>query len=221
MKCGIYQITCTENELIYIGSSKHIEKRWTEHKWALNNNTHVNMFLQADWNEYGEDSFIFEVIEECNEDDRYTIEQKYLDELKPYYRNGRGYNISENSERQNNTNLRIFKEKFRRPNPFYQMSDGKVKQMLKEIDDFGEYKYRDYFGRKIDTNARHEWFEIEDNYSYVEYRGMFGQYHVRKIDNDMVDNMSRDELEDYVYALDTYNQIASYMREFGDPDDWD
>lgn len=107
-KCGVYKITCLENNMFYIGSSKHIEKRWKEHKKDLNLNHHANMFLQEDWNKYGEISFKFEILEETSEEERYNVEQKYLDELKPFYRIGNGYNICEKSTDRNPITLRIF-----------------------------------------------------------------------------------------------------------------
>lgn len=43
---GVYQITNTENDLIYISSSKDIYKRWSAHIKELNKGTHINRFLQ-------------------------------------------------------------------------------------------------------------------------------------------------------------------------------
>ena len=93
MVCGIYKITCTINNRIYIGSSMNIQQRWTTHKRELNNNEHDNMFLQRDWNRYGEENFTFEILEECEFGTQYTVEQKYLNELKPFFKDGTGYNI--------------------------------------------------------------------------------------------------------------------------------
>ena len=108
-KCGVYQITNNENLKIYIGSSKQIEKRWKAHIRELNNNKHSNKFLQEDWNKYGEKSFKFEILEETDEDLRWNVEQEYLEDLIPFYRNGNGYNINEHSEYRNSTSLRLHK----------------------------------------------------------------------------------------------------------------
>lgn len=109
--CGIYKITCLKNNKIYIGSSKTMLIRWRNHIKLLNSGKHTNMFLQEDWDECGKDHFIFEVLEMCAESDRYNIEQKYLDKLFPFYRNGTGYNIAEKSTSRNETNVRLFKPK--------------------------------------------------------------------------------------------------------------
>ena len=65
------------------------------------------MFLQKEWNEFGEFAFDFKILEETSLDDRYDIEQSYLKTLMPFYRLGNGYNISENSQNRNSPTIRI------------------------------------------------------------------------------------------------------------------
>ena len=64
MKAGVYKITCLVNNMVYVGGSTHVKQRWYGHKSMLRHNKHTNPILQDDWNEFGEDSFVFEVIEE-------------------------------------------------------------------------------------------------------------------------------------------------------------
>ena len=59
----IYQITNMENGKYYIGSAESFEKRMWQHKSDLRRNVHKNPRLQAAWNKYGADAFVFEVIE--------------------------------------------------------------------------------------------------------------------------------------------------------------
>ena len=87
---GVYQIKNTINNKIYIGSSKDIERRWKEHKKQLNKENHHSYKLQRDWTEFGEDKFIFEIIDKVNEDQLKEYEQYWLDTLIPYKI---GYNI--------------------------------------------------------------------------------------------------------------------------------
>lgn len=110
-RCGVYQITNIKNNKIYIGSSKNILQRWKNHIRELDKNIHKNMFLQADWNDFGKDNFVFEILEECSIDNQYNTEQKYLDMLFPFYRNGAGYNISEKSTQRNETSVILFNPK--------------------------------------------------------------------------------------------------------------
>lgn len=63
MNSGIYKITNTYSGKIYIGSSRNVFKRMTEHKSLLRRGAHVNKELQKDWNNYGESVFDFSVAE--------------------------------------------------------------------------------------------------------------------------------------------------------------
>ena len=81
---GVYRIKNLINGKCYYGSSKNIEKRWSRHKRELNNNTHINCILQRAWDKYGENNFIFEIIEVCAINVLLETEQKYLD-LQPDY----------------------------------------------------------------------------------------------------------------------------------------
>lgn len=76
--CGIYKIENTVNHMIYIGQSIDILKRWIEHKYELNKGIHVNKHLQRAWNKYGQDVFIFSIVELCNEQDLNDLEIKYI-----------------------------------------------------------------------------------------------------------------------------------------------
>ena len=96
MKCGIYKIINKINNKYYIGSSNNIcegsGNRWWRHIYQLNKNKHKNLHLQNAWNKYGPNSFMFEIIEECTEDQLLTKEQFYLNlcKLNPKL----NYNIS-------------------------------------------------------------------------------------------------------------------------------
>lgn len=98
MKKGIYKIKCLENNKIYIGSSKNIEKRINTHIKRLRKNTHINEFLQNSWNKYGEISFSFEIIEECSEDSLIEREQFWMDSTK-CYNNEFGFNACNKADR--------------------------------------------------------------------------------------------------------------------------
>ena len=98
MKSGVYKITNLVNGKFYIGSSKDIDWRWYCHKHYLKSGKHDNPKLQHSWNKHGENTFIFDIIEEVN-DEKLLLEreQYYLDLLKPYERKI-GYNICPKAE---------------------------------------------------------------------------------------------------------------------------
>lgn len=88
---GIYKITNTVNGKYYIGStSENFLKRWNHHINSLRRNSHKNEHLQHAFNKYGEDSFVFEVVETCNKDMCLLREQIYLDSCN----SNNSYNIN-------------------------------------------------------------------------------------------------------------------------------
>jgi len=87
MISGIYKIKNIVDEKYYIGSSKNINRRWDKHRWRLRSNKHENIILQRAWNKYGEENFIFEIVEECETYMLLELEQKYLN-LDPQYNIG-------------------------------------------------------------------------------------------------------------------------------------
>jgi group I intron endonuclease len=96
---GVYRIKNKINKKCYYGSSKNIEKRWKTHLNQLKNKKHVNSILQRAWNKYGEDNFIFEVVEECEIENLFFVEQKYIDTCGGYnigIKASGGDNISKN-----------------------------------------------------------------------------------------------------------------------------
>ena len=86
MTSGIYKITCTENQKIYIGSASNIDRRFKTHKGTLKNSKHKNPHLQSAYSKYGEDSFVYEIIEYCPESDLRSREQYWLDFTRCYDR---------------------------------------------------------------------------------------------------------------------------------------
>lgn len=75
----IYQITNMANGKYYIGSAESFARREWQHKYDLKKGTHKNPRLQAAWNKYGPDVFVFEVLEEvANGVSPLQIEDTYL-----------------------------------------------------------------------------------------------------------------------------------------------
>jgi group I intron endonuclease len=62
---GVYQILCSENNSIYIGSSSNIKARWAAHRSKLKRQIH-NPKMNNCFNKYGMDSFVFSIIENCD-----------------------------------------------------------------------------------------------------------------------------------------------------------
>lgn len=88
--CGIYKITNIVNGKVYIGQSINIKARWKDHINTLNRKVSHSILLQRAWDKYKEDSFTFEILELCSEDELDEVEMKYI-ELYDACNNG--YNI--------------------------------------------------------------------------------------------------------------------------------
>lgn len=78
---GIYTIYCPSSEKAYIGQSKLIKKRWSDHLYLLKANKHTNIHLQRTYNKYGKDSLLFIVLENgtSNLDDKEAYFLSILD----------------------------------------------------------------------------------------------------------------------------------------------
>lgn len=93
---GIYRITCTSTEKIYIGSAINLRNRWQDHRKCLRRNNHINKKLQNAWNKYGEKSFAIDVLELIPLPELLIIREQYwFDTLKPFGSNG--FNIAINA----------------------------------------------------------------------------------------------------------------------------
>lgn len=90
----IYKITNTKNNKCYIGQSIQTNNvRLNNHRYSLRANKHSNAHLQAAWNSYGEESFIFEKIAFASSvDELDNLEVQLIEEHKSANRN-LGYNI--------------------------------------------------------------------------------------------------------------------------------
>jgi group I intron endonuclease len=68
MARGIYKIINVVNNKFYVGSAVDLKRRKSRHFSELRNNKHNNRHLQAAWVKYGEQVFVFVVVEELADD---------------------------------------------------------------------------------------------------------------------------------------------------------
>ena len=96
---GIFQVRNTVNGKILLGSSLNLEGPLNSHKFMLTIGKHRNEVLQKDWDEFGEDKFVFETLEVVKvnddpdfnlEDELTLLEQIWIEKLQPF--SGQGYN---------------------------------------------------------------------------------------------------------------------------------
>lgn len=95
--CGIYCIENILNNKRYIGLSRDIKRRWSEHKAELNSHTHRNQYLQSSWDKYGKANFKFYIIELCDEE-LLTERECYYIKLYKTLSHENGYNLTVGGE---------------------------------------------------------------------------------------------------------------------------
>jgi group I intron endonuclease len=82
---GIYQIKALHSGEIYIGSSSNLEQRERDHFRFLRYGTHDNPKLQASYNKYGPENFVFQVLVYCEPENCLDVEQVFFDAVDPHF----------------------------------------------------------------------------------------------------------------------------------------
>ncbi len=98
-QAGVFQVKNIANGKVLLGSSLNLEGPLNSHKFMLTVGSHRNKTLQKEWNEYGPDKFVFEILEvvkvrddpNFNLNDELTLlEEIWLEQLQPF--GEKGYN---------------------------------------------------------------------------------------------------------------------------------
>ncbi|MGO4733809.1 DUF2087 domain-containing protein [Paenibacillus sp. 2KB_22] len=91
-EAGVYQIRNERNGKVYIDSTLNL-KTINGQRFMLQMGSHLNRRLQAEWNEYGENAFVIEVLETLKPDDNPYYDPKdalakclnrWFEQLEPY-----------------------------------------------------------------------------------------------------------------------------------------
>ncbi|MDQ1264908.1 MAG: hypothetical protein QG635_57, partial [Bacteroidota bacterium] len=89
---GVFTIKNNVTGRVLLGSSMNLKGIFPKYKTMLNNGIHFNGKLQEDWKQYGEDSFIYEVVEALEikpepdynyDEDLKILEMLWLDKFRP------------------------------------------------------------------------------------------------------------------------------------------
>lgn len=88
---GVYMLFNIVNGKRYIGSSIDLYNRLHEHLHNLKNGKSHNKYMQDDFNEYGEDCFIYSILEYSNGLSVRDLEHRYIKFMKPEYNYSENY----------------------------------------------------------------------------------------------------------------------------------
>ena len=86
---GVYKITNTITGDSYIGSSKDVKRRWTEHKCPSVWKMYPNKQLYKDIQNYGIDKFELQILEEVEPESLKEAEQQFIEKMHPTYNSNR------------------------------------------------------------------------------------------------------------------------------------
>ena len=105
IEAGVYQIRNTKNQKIFVESTSNL-KTINGKRFTLDMGTFQNKLLQNEWKEFGDEAFVFEVLEILKapeegyfdpKDALKKLKKKWLDKLQPYEE--RGYNSKKSTEK--------------------------------------------------------------------------------------------------------------------------
>lgn len=166
---GVYCIINIINRKKYAGSSINIKNRWQQHKNKLRRGRHENLYLQREFNKYGEDAFDFRVLIYTKPEEALPLEQLILDNYFDLFE----YNIARNATAP--TLGRKFSEEHRRkiseshrgennPNFGKHFSDETRAKMSKSRS--GENHYN--FGKTLSEEYKRKISEARKGYTMLE-----------------------------------------------------
>jgi hypothetical protein len=94
---GIFQVKNLVNNKVLLGSSLNLEGPLNSQKFMLTIGRHRNEGLQKDWNEFGPENFVFEILEVVRPgadpgfsitDELTLLEQIWIEKLQPFGEGG-------------------------------------------------------------------------------------------------------------------------------------
>lgn len=78
MKSGVYIIDCSLDQRFYVGKSKNVLNRFSEHRSRLRHGLHRCHRLQQAWDKYGEAAFAFRLVARVHIDALEQVEQVWI-----------------------------------------------------------------------------------------------------------------------------------------------
>ena len=211
---GIYKITNTINNKIYIGQSVNIAKRWTQYKNIYDYTIKTPIIKAIE--KYGINNFKFEIIETCSIED---LDEREIYWIKYYDSNKTGYNVTAGGEHcrgEDNANAKVTEQDVIFIRELYDS-----KTPLKK-----KYIYDTYFANKISYRGfekiwsgitwKHIMPEVfsEENKNYYKTtaKGNIGENNSFTKVNDKIVNEMRQEYQEKSISeiAEKYKDILSY-----------
>jgi hypothetical protein len=94
---GVFQVKNMANGKVLLGSSLNLEGPLNSHRFMLTIGRHRNVALQQDWDSFGGENFVFEILEVVKvkddpnfnlEDELMLLEQIWIEKTQPFGEGG-------------------------------------------------------------------------------------------------------------------------------------
>jgi hypothetical protein len=98
-QAGVFQVKNLRSGKVLLGSSTNLHGPLNKHRFMLTIGRHDNQALQNDWNQFGSEAFVFEILDAFKprdepgfdvEDELSLLEEIWIERLQPF--GERGYN---------------------------------------------------------------------------------------------------------------------------------
>lgn len=210
---GIYKLTNTINEKVYIGKSENLGKRIKYHISSLTHGKNKNKHLQNAYSKYGSGNFSVEIIEVLDNDADINEREKYW--ISYYKANNRnyGYNLTNGgdggngyfdcmTEDEKNKHLQVLSEAHKgENNPLYGKhcyTDGSILKY------FTEEEAKPYIEQGWHKGIPQRIRENERNGNMGENNGFYGKKHTEETRQKI--SASRKENKNWNYGLVIYHR---------------
>jgi len=166
---GIYRITCESNKKQYIGSTKNsFEQRKGNHWTSLQRGDHRNPSLQASWNKYGEESFSWEILLNCDESMLLAEEDRLIEKYNTMSPHGFNLKGAERIVISEETRQRMSESKMGEKNNFYGKKHSP--ETLKVLREKCGHEMTDEMKKKQSEGLSRKWADPESKFNSEEYR---------------------------------------------------
>ena len=196
---GIYSITCTITNKVYIGKSINIKNRWHQHRYALRRNNHDNSYLQNAWNTHGEKNFQFSIVEETTEEDLQDKEIYYIELYKTGIRQF-GYNLRKEdkiTKRMHKDTRQYMSEKLKQ---YYNNTDKPVYVLNLNTGELSIYNRRKYIPKELHRNRNYRlgYVVLPHDFTLEDYKLEYTKYN---------------------HYLHTQNPVLAYIKVYNDTEE--
>lgn len=208
----IYEIRNVVTDRSYIGSTKqNPDQRWSEHLYSLRHGKHSSRYLQNSFDKHGESVFEFIILEKVDDDNRFSVEKEWLDDVKPFpWGEKGGYNMTSKAGGGDKFSLLSEKEK---------------KEFIKKSKKVGEENgmYNSHHSQKSKEKMKDE---AEDRYTIEWFQEKYGKEEGRKRYRERCKKLSAERKgEDNPFYGEKHDEkskekISEKMNKLAEDEEW-